>query len=434
MNLKRQLLLVSLLTLVLPWAGCEFIRETESALRQSQQQMLSGTASAVAESLERYPEEFPARPGGNDTPADQLYGHRLDTEPLIDGYVNDWSLPPGSLRQIRGADGPIRVAVGLHGRYVYFYAAVTDNDVVYASSSTVAIDDGPVYADRVVLISANPPMASESLIFSAEAPGPVIAYLRGSFGFAPEPAVLARWQDVAGGYQVEARIPANLLGTHLGMNVINTSSEHEAGVRSASFAGQVPGPFVTTSPDLTLLAEKLVQPGTRMLITDRSGWRIAAVGSPGTAPQPVQGAVSNWLRIAYKALVEPGTEPAFAEPDPSGRERQPYIAAALDGRSSESWFRSLDSGRAIVAVAEPVTGDGNTIGAVVLQQGTDAILSLRNEGLARLMNFTLIATVLVAAALLGYATWLSRRIRRLSLAAEEALEGPGLRAPLPLRD
>ena len=32
-NLRRQLLLVSLLTLMLPWAGCEFIRETEIALR-----------------------------------------------------------------------------------------------------------------------------------------------------------------------------------------------------------------------------------------------------------------------------------------------------------------------------------------------------------------------------------------------------------------
>ena len=84
MNLKRQLLLVSLLTLVLPWAGCQFIRETESALRQSQQQMLSGTARAVAESLERYPEEFPAPLGANETPADQLYGHRLDTEPLVE--------------------------------------------------------------------------------------------------------------------------------------------------------------------------------------------------------------------------------------------------------------------------------------------------------------------------------------------------------------
>jgi two-component system sensor histidine kinase ChvG len=130
-------------------------------------------------------------------------------------------------------------------------------------------------------------------------------------------------------------------------------------------------------------------------------------------------------------LVEPGTEPAFAEPDPSGREHQPYITAALDGHSSESWFRSLDSGRAIVAVAEPVASSGGAIGAVVLQQGTDAILSLRNEGLARLMNVTIVATLLVAAGLLGYATWLSRRIRRLSLAAEDAVEGAAIQTSLP---
>ena len=89
MNLRRQLLLVSLLTLVLPWAGCEFIRETESALRKSQQQMLSGTARAVAETLERSPEEFPRQLGESATPADQLYGHRLDSEPLVDGYFKD---------------------------------------------------------------------------------------------------------------------------------------------------------------------------------------------------------------------------------------------------------------------------------------------------------------------------------------------------------
>ncbi len=352
-------------------------------------------------------------------------------EPVIDGYFNDWPLPPGSLGQMRGADGPIRFVVGLHGRYVYLYVAVTDRQLVYASPSTIAVDDGPTYADRVVLVSASPPMASETLTFAAEAPGPVIAWLRNSFGFAPQPAIQARWQDVAGGYQVEARIPANLLGTHLGITVANTPDERERGVRSSSFAGQVPGPFVTLSPDLVSQAEKLVQAGTRMLITDRNGWRIAAVGSPGAASQPQPGAVSSWLRLAYNALVEPGTEPAFAEPDPSGLERQPYITAALDGRSSESWFRSLDSGRAIVAVAEPVASGGSVIGAVVLQQGTDAILSLRNEGLARLMNVTIIATVLVAVALLGYATWLSRRIRRLSLAAEQAVEGAAIRTALP---
>ncbi len=59
MNLRRQLLLVSLLTLMLPWAGCEFIRETEMALRTGQQQMLAGTARAVANSLLQHHAEFP---------------------------------------------------------------------------------------------------------------------------------------------------------------------------------------------------------------------------------------------------------------------------------------------------------------------------------------------------------------------------------------
>ncbi len=58
MNLRRQLMLVSLLTLILPWAGCQFIRESESALREGQQQMLGGTAQAIADSLSQYPDEL----------------------------------------------------------------------------------------------------------------------------------------------------------------------------------------------------------------------------------------------------------------------------------------------------------------------------------------------------------------------------------------
>jgi len=60
MNLRRQLLLVSILTLILPWAGCQFIRETESALREGQQQMLAGTARAIADSLSQFSERATA--------------------------------------------------------------------------------------------------------------------------------------------------------------------------------------------------------------------------------------------------------------------------------------------------------------------------------------------------------------------------------------
>ena len=431
MNLKRQLLLVSLLTLVLPWAGSEFIRETEMALRTSQQQMLSGTARAVAESLAQYSEEFPPPPGADHLYGDQLFGHRLEMEPTVDGYFDDWPIDTMSLRSMRGADGPVRFVVGLFGRWAFLYVEVSDHNIVYATPSTIALDDGPEYADRVVLFSASPPIPGESIIFAAEAPGPIVTYVRSTFGFAPEPTVQARWQDVPGGYQVEARIPANLLGTHLGITVVNTSDERDPGVRSSSFASPVPGPFVTISPDLTLIAGNLVQTGMRMIVTDRAGWRIAVAGDPGLTLERPQGPVSSWLRVAYNALVEPGTEPAFAEPDPSGREQQPYIVAALDGQRQASWFRSLESGRAIVAVAEPISSNGSTIGSVVLQQGTHEILSLTNAGLARLMNVTMIATLLVAGTLLGYATWLSRRIRRLSVAAEDALVNDDLRTILP---
>jgi dedicated sortase system histidine kinase len=431
MNLKRQLLLVSLLTLVLPWAGCEFIRETETALRTSQQQMLSGTARAVADTLGQYPEEFPPPPGVDHLYSDQLFGHPLEIAPTIDGYVDDWPVAAGSLRTIRGVDGPIRFAIGLHGRWAFLYAEVTDRNVVFATPATVALDDGPEYADRVVLVSANPPLPSESIVFAAEAPGPVVAVMRTTFGFAPAPTITARWQDVPGGYQVEARVPVNLLATNLGLTVVNTSSAGDPGVRSSSFAARVPGPFVTVLPDLTDIAGSLVQPGMRMIVTDHSGWRIAIAGDPGIAPERPRGPVSSWLRITYNALLEPGTEPTFAEPDPSGREQQPYVASALAGQRKASWFRGTESGQAIVAVAEPITSNGSIIGAVVLQQGTHEILSLTNAGLARLMNVTIIATLLVAGALLGYATWLSRRIRRLSIAAEDALHNDELRTTLP---
>ena len=431
MNLKRQLLLVSLLTLVLPWAGVQFIRETESALRTGQQQMLAGAARAIADSLAQYVEEFPAPESGQRLAGDQLYGHQLESRPEIDGYFDDWTVERDSLRTLRGADGPIRLCIGLIDETVYLYVEVSDRNVVYATPATAALESGPRYADRVSLINTSPPYLEETLTFAAEAPGPVVVYLRNEYGFASDPTVLATWQDVPGGYQVEARIPASKLGTHLGIVVSNTADELAAPVRSASFSATTPGRFVTQSTELSEIVTSLAQSGMRLIVTDVSGWRIATGGNIASLQPSSAGVGSAWLRIAYNVLVTSGQEAALAEPDPGGREQQSYIVQALSGQETVSWFRSADSGRAVVAVAQPIATNNMTLGAVVLQQGTDAILSLRNQGLSRLINVTLIATLVVAFTLLGYASWLSRRISDLSIAAEEALDGDNLQTTLP---
>lgn len=440
MTLKRQLLLVSLLTLVLPWAGYRFIHETESALRSGQQQMLAGTARAIADSLGKYPEEFPDASSPGRRIPDQLYGHPLEARPEIDGYVDDWTQGRELLRTMRGMDGPVRFAIGIFDQAVYLYVEVADRHIVYARPDTPlspvgdAPDGGRRYSDYVQLVSSNPPYLENRFTFVAEAPGPIITYIPTRQGPKPEPTIHAQWQDVAGGYQVEARIPATLLGTHLGVVVFNTADETQPPVRSSSYAGNSPGVFVRTSPELTEISTSLVQPGMRLIVTDAAGWRIAQGGRLTTPGSGGSGIRSAWSRVIYDALVESGEEAALAEPDASGLEQQGYIVTALRGSESAGWFRSSDGGRAVVAVAQPIRVRNNVVGAVILQQGTEAILSLTNQGLSRLINVTLIATILVAVTLLGYATWLSRRIRRLSVAAEQALDGDGLHARLPSAD
>ena len=429
MTLKRQLLLVSLLALMLPWSGCEFIRETESALRSGQQQMLAGTARALANSMAQYAEEYPDQISGG-LPGEQLFLHVLDKRPDIDGYIDDWLLDPAALKSIGGTDGPVRMAIASHNHMVYIYIDVSDRNVVYATAQTKVLDDGPRYADRVTLVSSNPPYLQERFVFAAEAPGAIVSYKQDNYGFAPEPAITAHWQDVPGGYRIEARIPAAMLGTNLGLIVNNTNSATQRAVRIANYSGQTPAPVVRPSEELRAIAENLVQPGTRIIVTDASGWRIAETGTLPTAITDTSFG-SGWSAIIYDLLVEDGKAADSAEPDPAGREQQPYVSAALDGREMASWFRGEDSGRAIVAVAAPIADDNGVLGALILQQGTDAILSLTNRGLVRLINLTIVATLLVAVALVGYASWLSRRIRHLSIAAEDALENETLHEALP---
>ena len=433
MNLKRQLLIVSLLTLVLPWGGCQFIRETESALRAGQQDMLAGTARAIADSLSRYPEEFPARPPADFRSGDQLYGHDLDVAPRVDGYVDDWPLDADSLITMTGSEGPVRAVVGVHGGYLYLYVAVTDRSLVYLPPGGVP-GTGRPHVDRVELRSVSPPYLDETFVFAAEAPGRIVTYIRSANGTTPEPSVHAHWQDVPGGYHVEARIPRRLLGVNLGIAVTNTDATAARGATVTNYDRAYPGSFVRTSRELARIGESLVQPGMRLVVTDRSGWRLAETGSLASRPSRSEAVVANWLRLVYDAIVERGTDATLAAPDPGGREQQRYIRDALAGASTASWFRSGSSGNAIVAVARPVVVDGDVVGAVVLQQGTDAILSLTNQGLARLLNFSIIVTVAVALGLLGYATWLSRRIRRLSVAAGAALSGNAADVTLPSAD
>ena len=153
--------------LVLPWAGCQFVRETESALRSGQQELLSGTALAIADSLSQFPDEFLSA-GTDRFDENQIYGHPLANAPLIDGYFDDWSIDDDSLRSLRGADGNIQFVFGAYRQHVFLYIDVRDTSITYATPGSTAKD-----VDHVDLLTSDDRGGRIRFRFAAEAPGTI---------------------------------------------------------------------------------------------------------------------------------------------------------------------------------------------------------------------------------------------------------------------
>jgi signal transduction histidine kinase len=103
----------------------------------------------------------------------------------------------------------------------------------------------------------------------------------------------------------------------------------------------------------------------------------------------------------------------------------PQIATALAGEAGTVWLRTGRRDVALLSAAAPITVDGTIRGAVVLDQIGDALIGLRDRALARLFYLTLLATAVAVAFVVGFATWLSVRINRLSTAADSAIGRDG---------
>jgi two-component system, OmpR family, sensor histidine kinase ChvG len=97
MPLRFQLLLLSLLTLLLPWAGCQYAREMEQVLREGQEETLLASAGTLASFIASKPQLLEGV-GTSDTPESapfdpgrgDLYAYGLSAKPLLDGFADEW--------------------------------------------------------------------------------------------------------------------------------------------------------------------------------------------------------------------------------------------------------------------------------------------------------------------------------------------------------
>jgi two-component system sensor histidine kinase ChvG len=434
-SLRIQLLAFGLLTLVLPWTGFRYVAEMEAALRGGLEQSLVASATTVAAALEE--QGMPLCPAPHCVPPQAragatIYAAPLRSEPQIDGVRDDdWNLPDDAAVAL---DGGHRLWAGVDGRFAYLFVAVRDEDLVYPQRP----GEMP-YGDRVVLATEPSPAIVRWLLLGTGAPGTFRAQETAPELFAPTEAydtrVLGAWQETATGYSIELRVPLNLVGAALAVGVIDVD---RSGVEytvelGASWdeATRGLGRFVYQRPELESLLGQFGRAGGRFRVLDTDGWVLSDAGSVELREIDLESA--SWVASAFRWALR-RDDPPYPRELPYGRVSDDELRAALHGQTATAWYGDDPDRDAIVAAAVPILSSGAPAGAVLLEQASDPILTLTNQALVRLMTFTLLASVLASAGLLGYATWLSLRVRRLAHAAETALGPHGeIRTAIPGR-
>jgi dedicated sortase system histidine kinase len=165
---------------------------------------------------------------------------------------------------------------------------------------------------------------------------------------------------------------------------------------------------------------------SRLWVVNRRYQVLALEGSLRRAvlPQEEGGLRAAWRRIAGWVINRPREDFAEAVPDnvlAASRD----ISSALLGTPGTRTRRTPDGRAVVLSAAHPVWSGDQIVGAVVVEETTNPIASLRSDALERLLVLTLTVFVGVAALLFVYATRLSQRIRRLRDEAEGAIDARG---------
>ena len=294
MSLRLKLLLLGLATLVLPWAGCRYAREMESALREGEQTSLESVAETLSTSLEGRVDllyRAPQSSDSEDSPALLKAGPydlkplALSAAPLVDGYSEDWPRDPAAWAWYeKDAAHRFGVLTGVFERVLYLLLDVRDQHPVFDAPGASPLDPRSA-GDRIWLGFTDPEGSEQQVFVGATGAGAVTARSveNGEYGqrLAPlEPRIRGAWQLSPGGYRLELRVPLSMLAAGFGVLVDDRDTR---GGTPVSYGSLHPddlrtlGHLIVASPDLTTYLVQFSQPGLKLAVTTPDGRVLARV-------------------------------------------------------------------------------------------------------------------------------------------------------------
>jgi dedicated sortase system histidine kinase len=176
------------------------------------------------------------------------------------------------------------------------------------------------------------------------------------------------------------------------------------------------------SEEIERLLQIMGRRSARMYVIDSRSLVRGLSGRIGESEPEDPRRLTSWLRPIATLIIP---RPSVPVGDVSLPDRG-QIDRALNGVVSTSW-RGMRSNpnRAVLSAAQPIFLGDDIVGAVLVQETTDAIVLLRQSGLENLLALTLVVTAAALAILLVFASRLTGRVRRLHRQAEAAIDPHG---------
>ena len=409
MSLRLKLLLLGLATLVLPWEGTRYAREMESALREGEQDSLTQVAQSIASSLQGQTHLLyrdsaaPTAMGPFD-----LQPLVLTSQPYLDGYPDEWPRDKAAWRHYKngnngnGNNGGFGILTGVFERMLYVLLDVHDDKLVFDAVGANPLDSSTL-GDRIWLGFTGPDGMEHQVFISATGAGPVMARRieSGEYGqqsAVSEPRINGAWQPSPDGYRLELRVPLSMLGDRFGVLIDDRDRQGEPATSYGMLSTQdlhTQGRLVVASPELTTYLTQFLQPGLRLAVASPDGRTLAQADALGQATE--LGPEPGLLARLYRRFVD----------EPKAHRAIDATAPVYDQKHQQP------------------------IGQLRVTQTGERWLTLRDRALTRMLNITLITTIIAVVLMFVFAARLAVRLSRLRGASESALTREGLITTFP---
>lgn len=449
-SLVKQLFIVSLCTLLLPWTGCQYIREMETLIRQQQSNTLLAFTKPLAENIKEQA-LFQQKIQQLNRQQPPFFAPHAYSPIIIDGYSDEWiTFYQQPLLNMQNSNGAHQYQATIYQEDLYLFVRIADQDITYYNPTRPAMKNN----DWLRITTAD----IEYRIFTA-APGNTQTFRhdqdkRQSIS---DNRILGNWQEYDHGYQVELKIPLALVKQGIRLEALSEQQQKPRDKQNPVIAANITNglaPILIPSPGLAEWLTPYTENAWDLQIVDEQGWPLVDYGNQATKNRPQRPVVTRdnidalLLNRIYRFFLAAILPVRFSHqwPLPTTKlsalsERIPIetLIANPSGASGviNRWYSLAESNQSALLVIQPIYQNGNTLGYVVATQTEQAWLSFTNDAMRRVINLSLLSFALLVLVLLGYAVLLSVRIKKLQQKTEQAILPDGTIvpfAPSPLGD